>query len=67
MLKFDSIKMVNILGMNPVIGGSPAKEINIIEIDSCAVVEIIGILLICLDLVRFIILSIINRGTISEQ
>lgn len=59
--------MASIFGMNPVKGGSPAKEIRIMETDSCMVGEIIVIFLNCFEVFRFNRFSNMNRGIIKEQ
>lgn len=59
--------MANIFGINPVSGGRPAREISKIEIDSCVVGRNIVTFLNCLEVIKFIELSNINSGIISEQ
>ena len=59
--------MASIFGINPVRGGRPANEINIIEIIIWVVGEITVILLICFEVIRFIELNNINMGMINEQ
>jgi hypothetical protein len=59
--------IVNNFGINPVKGGSPAKDTSRTEIDSCVVGEIMVIFLNCLDVIRFAIFISINKGIIKEQ
>lgn len=66
-LYLDNSIIVNSFGINPVIGGKPAKEINKIDIVSCVVGEIIEIFLSCLDVVKFIEFIKMNSGIIREQ
>lgn len=66
-LYVESIKMANIFGINPVSGGSPAKDINRIEIINCVDGEIIVTFLNCFVVIKFIRFRIINSGIIREQ
>jgi hypothetical protein len=59
--------MASIFGINPVKGGSPAKDSNRIEIISWAVGEIMVTFLSCFEVVKFVRFIIMNSGIIREQ
>jgi hypothetical protein len=59
--------MANNFGINPVSGGNPANEINIIDSINWVVGEIIEIFISCFVVVVFIEFITINSGIINEQ
>jgi hypothetical protein len=59
--------IVSHLGINPVRGGIPLKDSNMIGSKSCRAGDIIFILLNCLLLICLSVFIMINRGIVIKQ